>query len=176
MLFLTDTTRLPGTFYFTMRAQNVFGFVDKTYILNIMGIGNLASVSSGKVGTRPQFPTQWHGGISPFSFSVVGGELPTGLSLRSSGLISGDARRWPADYDATVQIVDAVLRQQLPRSTLSNQLTSRLVLSQVHHRPIGRLESGQFQPTIMHGDSSSGDSALAFPGHLRPSGYDNGNH
>lgn len=48
------------------------------------------------------------GGMAPYSFRVVGGNLPSGLTLSSSGVLSGEAWsiKTPTDADLTIEAVD----------------------------------------------------------------------
>ena len=47
------------------------------------------------------------GGTSPYTFSRLTGSMPTGLSISSSGLISGTTTAAPGTYSFTVQALDA---------------------------------------------------------------------
>jgi len=88
--FVGDTR----TFYFTVTATDV--------ITNITGIPNLLSITVtrplslmpggmlyAQVGTPFQFTLTATGGLAPYTFSVVQGMLPSGITLSSAGVFSG---------------------------------------------------------------------------------------
>ncbi len=66
------------------------------------------------------------GGLPPFTWSLVSGALPTGLSLSSSGLISGDPTV-PGDYTFTIQVADSNNSQHGGPSTAQVQLSLKVV-------------------------------------------------
>lgn len=79
---------IPGNFTFTVRATDRFGlFMVKTYTISIVGITN--SPPQANVGSAYSFTFTAAGGTPPYSFALTSGSLPTGLSLNSSGTISG---------------------------------------------------------------------------------------
>jgi hypothetical protein len=47
------------------------------------------------------------GGHRPYTFSIVSGALPNGLSMNSSGFISGTAVGPASQYEFEVQVTDA---------------------------------------------------------------------
>jgi hypothetical protein len=49
-----------------------------------------------------------HGGTPPYTWSIFAGSLPAGLTLSSSGLISGTPTGAPGTDDFTVQAVDPI--------------------------------------------------------------------
>lgn len=53
-----------------------------------------------------------NGGTGPYTFSLLSGPLPSGLSLSSTGLLSGypdGSAAMPGNYPITIQVVDATL-------------------------------------------------------------------
>lgn len=65
-----------------------------------------ASLPSGTVAQRYGDALGAGGGACPYTWSLVGGELPPGLSLGSTGTISGTPTA-PGTYTFTVQVTDA---------------------------------------------------------------------
>ena len=84
-----------GTFQFTVRAAAVCGnFIDQILSITIITCPPITItttvLSNGVVGTPYSQTIQTSGGLAPITFSIVSGNLPTGLSLDpSSGIISG---------------------------------------------------------------------------------------
>lgn len=85
-IFGTPTT--AGNYVFTLRATDASGnFMDKTFTLAVLGITN--SPTQATVGTAYSFQFTAAGGTAPYIFSVPPGNLPSGLSMNASGLITG---------------------------------------------------------------------------------------
>ena len=92
---LSGTPARAGTYNFTVYAETSSGFVSKTLTLVVAGIKALrittssADVPSGIVGTAYSFTfgTDW-GSPSAVTWTYTG-SLPSGLSLSSSGTLSG---------------------------------------------------------------------------------------
>ena len=77
-------------------------------------VGSL-SLPDGKIGQSYDYQLQTEGGLPPFMWKVVGGELPPGLSLDPSGKLRGipTAPRREA-YSFIVEVSDASQRAALP--------------------------------------------------------------
>lgn len=87
---LSGTPTTAGNYIFTVRARNSLGAqVIKQYNLAIIGITNFASAPSPKKGVAYSFQLAASGGSAPYVFSLASGSLPAGLTLSSTGLISG---------------------------------------------------------------------------------------
>jgi hypothetical protein len=93
-----------GNYSFTVRATDncCTGFaapvcqqVQRAFTLQIdtpcpaLSITSPSSLSTGTVGDVYTYQVTTSGGQAPVSFSIVGGSLPTGLSLSLTGLITG---------------------------------------------------------------------------------------
>jgi thermitase len=65
-----------------------------------------ASLAAGTVGVSYSKTLAATGGVSPYSWSVSAGALPAGLSLSSSGVISG-APTTAGSYSFTVRVTDS---------------------------------------------------------------------
>lgn len=94
-----------GAYTFLVTARDSLGTrVTKPYTLTVFGISNLTSMPAATVNQPYSFQLTGSGGTSPYAFTADG--LPSGLTMSSSGLISGtttDAGTKPF----TVQIADS---------------------------------------------------------------------
>lgn len=87
---LSGTPTSPGTYVFTVTVTDKQGnFMSKEYTLGVLGISNVDLLPAGVDGAAYSFQLQGAGGTPPYVFAVAMGTLPAGLTLSSSGLISG---------------------------------------------------------------------------------------
>jgi uncharacterized protein (TIGR03437 family) len=107
---LSGTPTASGPFSFTIEAfsasANVFAI--QTFSLNISSLCFLTtSLPNGDVNSFYRQSLNVTGGTSPFTFSITGGGLPTGVSIDpKSGLISGTPTA-PGPYTFTIQVTDS---------------------------------------------------------------------
>lgn len=95
-----------GTFTFTIQITTPSGdMMTKQYTITVGGIPNAGTVPAGNVGTAYSFQLMDVGFVDPV-FSLVTGTLPDGLSLNTSGLISGTPTT-AQTTTATVQVAEA---------------------------------------------------------------------
>ncbi|MFC5569283.1 putative Ig domain-containing protein [Lysobacter yangpyeongensis] len=90
----SGTPTTAGTFNFTVRATDANGFTgDQAYTLVISAPTiniSPAALPDGVAGTAySQSFGATTGGVAPYSFSLVSGTLPVGMSLSSAGVFSG---------------------------------------------------------------------------------------
>jgi hypothetical protein len=105
LALIEGTPTTPGNFTFTVRVTDHFGiFMVKTYTIAIVGITN--TPPSANKGTPYSFTFIAAGGTAPYSFSLTSGALPDGLSMNSSGTISGTPTN-ATTFDFTVQVTDS---------------------------------------------------------------------
>jgi len=76
------------------------------------------SLSSGTVGVSYNLSLSASGGKTPYSWSIVSGNLPSGLNLNTSGIISGTPTT-KGTYNFTVQVRDSCSPQQADLKELS---------------------------------------------------------
>jgi Putative Ig domain len=81
------------------------------------------SLSEGTVGSPYSAALAAVGGTSPYSWSILSGSLPPGLSLSASGVISGTATAG-ATSKITVQAKDSASVQQTATSSLTLTIVS----------------------------------------------------
>jgi large repetitive protein len=101
---LSGTPTVPGNYVFTLRLTDSNGnFMERTYTLAIMGITNTPPAPTQNTAYSFQFVAA--GGTAPYTFTLEGA-LPVGLSMDSTGLISGT----PTGTDTgnfTVTVIDS---------------------------------------------------------------------
>lgn len=101
---LSGTPTIPGNYSFTLRLTDANGnFMERTYSFAVMGIVN--SPPAAVIGQPYSFQFFVSGGTPPYTF-VLEGALPTGLSMSSSGLISGTTINTETD-NFTVTVTDS---------------------------------------------------------------------
>jgi protocatechuate 3,4-dioxygenase beta subunit len=88
-----STTANPGTYSFTVQALDANGAPGtQPYSITVRCpdfIISPSTLANGTVGQAYSSPLNATGGTAPYVWSVVSGTLPSGLSLSSSGIISG---------------------------------------------------------------------------------------
>ena len=65
-----------------------------------------AALAPAQLGVTYSLQLQAVGGIAPYHWNVVGGELPPGMALSGSGVLSGTPTA-RGQYSFTVQVVDS---------------------------------------------------------------------
>jgi hypothetical protein len=84
------------------------------------GIGiSVSMLSSPQVGVPFTLELAAHGGTPPYTWSVVDGALPAGLTLLSTGEVAGTPQASDAPSTFTVRVVDAWDRATQSTITLS---------------------------------------------------------
>ncbi len=88
---LSGTSTETGTFTFTVTATDAQGCTgSKSYSLTIdCPTITLSSLLNGTVGVAYTQTITPSGGMAPYTFAVTSGTVPTGLTLSSSGVLSG---------------------------------------------------------------------------------------
>jgi len=111
---ITGTPTAVGTSSFTVEARDGTGqTARKSFTITIdpplpLVITNLSdALAPGTVAVTYQIQLFANGGVRPYSWSVVAGQLPPGLSLSRSGLISGTPTT-PGVFAFTARATDQV--------------------------------------------------------------------
>lgn len=118
----------PGAYSFTVQAQDQTLLTNQsaqqTLSITVQNPQPLAitttALPSGTTGTAYNFSLQASGGIAPYAWTVVSGQPPSGLTLRSNGLLSGTPVLVTPSDTFMVQVQDSeVTPQTTPPQTLS---------------------------------------------------------
>ncbi|MBI4895560.1 MAG: PEGA domain-containing protein, partial [Candidatus Aenigmarchaeota archaeon] len=115
---ISGTPTASGTFTFTVNI-NVYNItyadppyfysISQTYTITIAPSSpsiNTASLSSATQGSSYSQQISVSGGTSPYTYSILSGSLPSGVTVSSSGLISGTPTA-SGTFTFTVKIVDS---------------------------------------------------------------------
>ncbi len=100
-----------GTFAFTATVTDDGGAAaSKALDINVLASSNLAITSksplpTGEEGTEYSFQFQAIGGVQPYGWFVTSGALPKGLTLSSTGLLSGIPEAH-GDFEFAVRVMD----------------------------------------------------------------------
>jgi len=90
----------------------------------------VASAPSGSTTFSYSATLQATGGATPLTWSKTGGSLPTGLTLSSSGVISGQCQASATNYPFTVQVVDSLTPSgQVATGSLSIMVLAPLTIT-----------------------------------------------
>jgi hypothetical protein len=115
-------TAVPGTYNFTVRARDV-NLCEGTRLLSIIiGCPNI-NIAPATLPNATQFVSYTQtltatGGNSPYTWTVLTGSLPNGMSLSSGGVISGIPTSPPGNFTFTVRVTDAATCTQTRAYTL----------------------------------------------------------
>ncbi|MGO4776537.1 putative Ig domain-containing protein, partial [Lysobacter sp. 2RAB21] len=106
---LTGTPTAAGTFNFTVRATDNTNFSGtRAYSLVIAPPTILiapATLTNGTVAAAYSQTITASGGIAPYSYAIVSGNLPIGLSFSSAGVLSGTPTT-AGSYTANIRSTD----------------------------------------------------------------------
>ncbi|MBI1763989.1 MAG: putative Ig domain-containing protein [Acidobacteria bacterium] len=106
---LHGTPTTPGTYNFTVTVADVNGCLGlREYQIVIVGCTltlNPAALASGLVGANYAQNLTASGGCAPYTFSVSGGVLPSGLTLSAAGVISGTPTAG-GSFMVTIKVTD----------------------------------------------------------------------
>jgi large repetitive protein len=105
----SGTPIVAGTYNFTVRATDLNGFTgDHAYSVVVIAPTITiapATLPNGTVGTAYSQALTGSGGAAPYTFSLVSGGLPPGMSMSSAGVFSG-APVLAGSYNFTVRATD----------------------------------------------------------------------
>ncbi|WP_353227163.1 putative Ig domain-containing protein [Pseudomonas qingdaonensis] len=107
---LSGTPTSSGNFSFTARATDAFSYTGtRSYTLTIVA-GSMAITPATL--PAPIYSSSYNqqltvsGGVAPYTFSINGGSLPTGIALSSTGTLTGSPSS-PGTYTFSVTAVDS---------------------------------------------------------------------
>jgi hypothetical protein len=130
---VSGTPTSPGNYTFTVEATDSSPRPQSaTQILTlfIAAAGPPSITTSALTDATPNAnysaTLQATGGVAPLTWSLVSGALPTGLSLASSGAITGDPTV-PGDFTFAVQVADSCPAEQGGPATAQAQLSLTVV-------------------------------------------------
>ncbi len=108
---ITGTPTVSGSPTFQIQADDVDGNSGfRTYSLSVGTPGSLGinpgSLPNGSQGVPYNQALTGTGGTGPYTFSLGGGSLPTGMSISSAGVISGTPTV-PGPFNFTVDVRDS---------------------------------------------------------------------
>ncbi|MFO0726369.1 MAG: putative Ig domain-containing protein [Myxococcota bacterium] len=131
---LSGTPTAVGTFTFRIEVTDVtapaqVGFADLTIIVTEPLVVITSGFDTGITGSPFSGSLSATGGTAPFSWSLVGGALPAGLSLNpSTGVISGQPSTIGV-FGFTVQATDASAPAQSATANLSIRVVGPLTIT-----------------------------------------------
>ena len=108
-----------------------------------------ASLASATAGTAYSATLQGTGGTTPYSWSLSSGTLPIGLSLQSSGLISGTTNQ-TGQFNITIQAIDSSSPNKSATKALTLAVGSAVV-------------TGNIAPTTLFGFTATNTSTREYP-------------
>ena len=107
--FLTGTPTAEVESTFAVRVQDATGLaVQRVFSLSITNtpLALLGELPNGTLGSPYSVNILPTNGSAPFTFSLVSGALPSGLTLSAAGLISGTPVT-PGTYPVVIRLIDA---------------------------------------------------------------------
>ncbi|MCC7196406.1 MAG: hypothetical protein IT356_12705, partial [Gemmatimonadaceae bacterium] len=106
---LSGTPTVAGSFTFTAEARDVYGCVGSATVGITIDCPTLAltpaSLASGYRGVAYSQTLASSGGVGPYTYSLIAGSLPPGVTLSNAGVISGTPTA-VGSYSFTVRSVD----------------------------------------------------------------------
>jgi uncharacterized protein YjbI with pentapeptide repeats len=125
----TGSVGTAGNYTFTINVSDTSSpvlSVQQSFTLHIVQpiVIAFASLSDAVLGKPYSFTLTATGGTSPYVWSLTSGALPAGLSLSSSGIISGTPTAAATSFTLTVS--DSALTAQSLSSSFSIRVTSQL--------------------------------------------------
>ena len=113
---------------------------DLAPIFTTLSVSTL-SLPSGVSGSSYSSALAASGGSAPYTWTLTGGALPAGLSLRPDGLLVGTLAGAAGTYTFTVTVTDSQLLAQSASRTLSITVIPALVVA-TSSLPVGAIGSG----------------------------------
>lgn len=130
---ITGTPTTAGTSSFTVQVKDT-NSPPQTVTANLsitIGAGltiTTASLPGGVVGDSYSATVLASGGTTPYTFTTIGGSLPTGLSLSTAGAITGTPTT-AGTFSFTVQVKDASTPPETATANLSITIAPSLTIT-----------------------------------------------
>ena len=123
---LSGTPTAAGTFSFTIQASDANAYTgSQAYSMTISAPTltlSPSSIPSAAVATVYSATFSASGGTAPYSFALIAGSLPTGISLNSStGLLSGSTVQ-SGSFPITVRVTDSSTGSSAPFTTQNSYI------------------------------------------------------
>jgi hypothetical protein len=107
-----------------------------TFTLNVIGIDTTSPLPSGSIGNPYSKDLAVSGAFLPVSWTLISGSLPPGLSLTSSGQISGTPTQ-NGTYTFTVGVVDSIQNSTSKVFTMAVNTQLTITPASLPNGPIG---------------------------------------
>jgi hypothetical protein len=139
---ITGTPTTAGTFNFTIRvtdSSTPAKTFDRAFTLDVvlpLMIATAATLPSGMPGVAYSQSLSAAGGLSPYSWSIISGALPAGLSMSPAGVITGTPTT-PGSSNFTVRVLDSSTPPQNFQRTFSISIASALSIVTASPLPPG---------------------------------------
>jgi subtilase family protein/putative Ig domain-containing protein len=119
-----ETPTATGTYTYTLTCNSAAGTEQSSANLVVQPVPPFsitsASLPNGQVGVAYQAVLTATGGIPPYTWSIAGGALPTGLSLNAAtGTISGTPMAAVSSSNLTIRATDSEKAAQTSNTSLS---------------------------------------------------------
>ncbi len=157
---ISGTPTVNGTFLFYVQVSDTIGCLDsRAYAIVILCPTiaiSPATLPPVAIGTAYRQTLTASGGVSPYSFSILSGSLPSGITLNSSGAFSGSPTT-AGLFSFTVQVVDNVMCTSTKTYTLTVTTSCSNVVLSPSTLPSGVVGAGYSQAVTLAGGSPSID-------------------
>lgn len=166
---ISGTPTTTGTYTFTLRVASALGstHTQQTSITVADPVDISGTAGNGTVSVAYGFTPTRTGGWGPFSFAVVAGALPPGLSLNSStGALTGTPTS-PGTYNATLRVTDTTPQGSTDDLAISIVVAAYPTLTLNYPRgSVGKAYSGTASTSGGHSPFSYSIASGALPGGL----------
>ena len=150
---LAGTPTAFGTFNFTVRVTDGLGVATtKAFQLTVnpaaLVVTTTSPLPAGTVGTAYSTTLAATGGVTPYSWSIAGGQLPAGLALSTGGVVSGTPSAF-GTFNFTAQVTDNVGTTATKAFAITIQPAALLITtpSPLPTGTVGTAYSGTFNAT-----------------------------
>lgn len=107
---LSGTPTQRGSYSFTVRSTDgTAATADKGYsgTVQVPSLALTSSAAAAVQGIAFSTTLATNGGVSPYSYQLETGSLPSGITLSSGGVLSGTTAAAPGSYPVTIRVTDS---------------------------------------------------------------------